>query len=86
MYRRGADQVLGELLVCPICAGTWIAAGLVYGLQILPGPTRMLITIMSAIGLAEVLHAATEAMSWFGDVERHTVGSLAADGESLSRE
>src|ERR687885_2571998 len=27
---RGVRHVLGELVSCPICAGTWVAAGLVY--------------------------------------------------------
>lgn len=71
---RGPREVIGELLSCPICAGTWIAAGLTYGLQLLPGPTRLLISVMSAIGLAEVLHSVTEALSWLGTAERHEVG------------
>lgn len=76
---RGPREVLGELISCPICAGTWIAAGLVYGMQILPGPTRLLIAIMSATGLAEILNAGTEALSWFGDAQRHTVGSSSTE-------
>lgn len=79
---RGPREVLGELISCPICAGTWIAAGLVYGLQYVPGPTRMLISIMSAIGLAEILNAGTEALSWFGDAQRHTVGSSSTEYRS----
>jgi hypothetical protein len=71
---RGPRVAIGELLSCPICAGTWIAAGLVYGLQVLPGPTRLLISIMSATGMAEVLNAATEAMTWLGQAERQDVG------------
>lgn len=67
-------ESLGELLSCPICAGTWISAGLVYGLQFLPGPTRLLIAIMSATGLAELLNALAEALSWLGQAERHEVG------------
>jgi hypothetical protein len=70
----GAREKIGELLSCPICAGTWIAAGLVYGLQFFPTPTRLLITIMSAIGFAELLNAATEAMTWAGQAQRVDVG------------
>jgi hypothetical protein len=76
---RGPREVIGELLSCPICAGTWVAAGLVYGLQILPGPTRLLMMIMSAIGFAEVVHAATEAMLWLGQSERQEVGKSISD-------
>ena len=71
---RGPREVIGELLSCPICAGTWVAAGLVYGLQLFPTPTRLLITIMSAIGFAEIAHAATEALTWAGQAERVDVG------------
>ena len=39
---NGARKALGELLSCPTCAGTWAAAGLVYGLRIAPLPTRVL--------------------------------------------
>jgi hypothetical protein len=72
---HGIRQAIGELLTCPICAGTWIAALLVYGLQILPRPTRILVTIMGVTGLAEILNAGVEALSWFGLVERKELGT-----------
>lgn len=71
----GAQRALGELLSCPICSGTWIAAALVYGLNMLPGPTRALLAIMSAIGIAEFLNAATEALQWTGEAERKEAGA-----------
>jgi hypothetical protein len=71
----GARQALGELISCPICAGTWIAAGLVYGLGIAPRPTRAFLAIMSSSGIAELLNAATEALQWTGLAERKEVGS-----------
>lgn len=76
---RGPREVIGELLSCPICAGTWVATGLVYGLQFFPTPTRLLITIMSAIGFAEITHAAAEALTWAGTSQRHQVGSSNAE-------
>ena len=72
---RGAQRALGELLSCPICAGTWVAAILTYGLHLLPGPTRVLLTILSAAGAAELLGATTEALSWGGAVARRRVGA-----------
>jgi hypothetical protein len=75
---RGAQRALGELLSCPICAGTWIAAILTYGLHLLPGPTRVLLTILSAAGAAELLGATTEALSWGGAVARRRVGTESA--------
>jgi hypothetical protein len=72
---HGMRQAIGQLMTCPICAGTWIAAILVYGLQIVPKPTRIFVTIMGVTGIAELLNAAVEAMSWFGLVERKELGS-----------
>jgi len=74
---RGWRRAIGELIACPICAGTWIAAGLVYGMELLPGPTHVLMTIMSAIGLAELVNAATEYLQWNGQAARERAGSYA---------
>ena len=71
----GTRQALGELISCPICAGTWISAMLIYGLTILPGPTRNLLKIMSAMGIAEFLNAATEALQWNGELARKQTGT-----------
>ena len=46
----------------------------VYGLRIAPLPTRVLLTILGATGLAELLNAATEALSWTGQVARKQAG------------
>jgi hypothetical protein len=72
----GARRALGELLACPICLGTWIAAALVYGLEIAPRPTRAFLAIMSSIGLAEVINAGIEALSWSGRLARTESGEL----------
>jgi hypothetical protein len=71
----GWRRAIGELIACPICAGTWISAGLVYGMELLPGPTRVLMTIMSATGLAELVNAATEYLQWNGQAARERAGS-----------
>lgn len=66
----GVRKALGALLACPTCTGTWASAFLVYGLRIAPGPTRLFLAFMSAIGLAELLNSANEALSWTGRAER----------------
>lgn len=66
----GARHAVGELLSCPICTGTWVAAGLVYGLHWLPRPTRVLLAIMSTTGVAHLLYSLTEALSWVGHAAR----------------
>lgn len=72
---RGVRRAIGELITCPICSGTWVAAALVYGLGVAPGPTRAFLTIMSSIGMGEFLNAATEALQWTGQARRKEAGS-----------
>lgn len=60
----GARRVFGELVSCPICVGTWVAAGLVYGLHLLPRQTRLFLAIMSTTGVAELCYSLTEALDW----------------------
>ena len=61
---EGVRKAVGELVSCPTCVGTWVAAGLVYGLQVVPGPTRVLMTILGGTGLAELIDGASEALTW----------------------
>jgi len=69
---RGPVFVIGELMSCPICMGTWVAAGLVYGMHLFPRPTRVLLAIMSTTGVAEVCYAVTEALEWNAQAARRT--------------
>jgi Protein of unknown function (DUF1360) len=66
----GARRALGELLSCPICVGTWAAAGMVYGLYLAPRPTRLFLAIMGATGAAEVVSTFTEALTWIARAAR----------------
>lgn len=66
----GVRRALGELLSCPICSGTWVAAGLVYGLHLLPRPTRLFLAIMGTTGVAQILYALTEALTWSARAQR----------------
>jgi hypothetical protein len=77
----GVRHAIGELISCPICVGTWIAAILVFGLTVLPGPTRMFLKIMSGIGLAEFINAGTEALQWHGEAARARAGSGRRNGD-----
>lgn len=78
---KGTRAAIGELIACPICSGTWVAAGLYYGLTLFPQATRAFIAIMSSIGFAEVLNAATEAMEWTGQLAREKAGTERAGHE-----
>ncbi len=72
---NGYQKALGELLACPTCAGTWVGAFLTYGLMFLPGPTRVLLAILSATGVAELLHSLGETLKWNGQLARNRSGS-----------
>lgn len=70
----GLKRAIGELITCPVCNGTWIAAGLVYGLRLAPRYTRTLMAIMSAAGATEMLQGVFEALQWNGELARHRAG------------
>ena len=75
----GIRYALGELVSCPICVGTWAAAGLVYGLHLAPQPTRVFLAVMSTTGAAELMHCSIEALSWMGRAARVYAGSHGQD-------
>jgi len=78
----GVQKALGQLLSCPICSGTWAGAVLVYGLYAWPGPTRVVVTILGVIGIAEVLNALIEALSWSGQQSRTQAGAILKAGRA----
>ena len=61
---KGWRWTFGELVSCPVCVGTWVAAGLVYGVHLAPRPTRAYIAVMSVTGVAQILSETTEALTW----------------------
>ncbi len=82
----GVRHTIGELLTCPICAGTWISAGLVYFLNLYPSAARTFLAITSAIGAAEFLNSATEAFEWLGQAEREEAGAMEVRKREPGRE
>ncbi|MBE0696806.1 MAG: DUF1360 domain-containing protein [Anaerolineaceae bacterium] len=71
----GFQQAIGQLVCCPICSGTWIAALLVYGLYLWPDSMHVFLTMTAAIGGAEILNSASEALSWTGQHQRTLSGA-----------
>ncbi len=66
----GIQKALGELISCPTCIGTWIAAVLIYMRGILPGPTNLLVAILGVTGAAELLDNAATALSQVGKTDK----------------
>lgn len=71
----GITRSLGQMISCPICVGTWIAAGLVYALAVFPAPVWILVVILGVTGLAELLQALVEAFTWQGVYYRTEAGA-----------
>jgi hypothetical protein len=70
----GIQGVVGELLSCPTCVGTWAALGLHLGLGILPGPTRMLTTVLATAQVAELTGGVVEGLEWAARAARKRAG------------
>lgn len=75
-YPQGWKSAIGDLICCPICAGTWISALLSVGMAFFPRMTRFFLDALCAVGAAEILNALTEYFQWTGEVEREHKGYL----------
>lgn len=50
---NGLQLALGQLVLCPTCVGTWMAAFLTYALHLFPTQTRPFLAMMSASGASQ---------------------------------
>jgi hypothetical protein len=72
---QGLKRVLGELLSCPLCAGTWVALVL-SGCIVLVYPFGMALAfVLAAAGAAEILHWWAGRDEWQGRAAREQAGS-----------
>ena len=51
----GWRRSVGELLSCPFCLDVWIATGSTVALRVAPGPTRLALSTLAAVGAADLL-------------------------------
>lgn len=70
----GLRQTIGQLISCPICVGTWVAAFLVLMMLAAPNGTRIFLYVIAAVGLAEILNSLTETLCWAGRSGRSMSG------------
>lgn len=74
-FGAGLHRVIGELLCCPMCAGTWVGLTLA-GLLVLVYPFGLLVTfVLAASGIGEMLHWRAERDEWQGRAAREDAGS-----------
>lgn len=52
------QHAIGELVSCPFCMATWVAAALIYSWTFFPAVTRMVAGLFSIVGLADALQLA----------------------------
>jgi Protein of unknown function (DUF1360) len=52
------QHAIGELVSCPFCMATWVAAGFTIGLTFFPRLTRLLAGMFSSIAMADALQLA----------------------------
>jgi Protein of unknown function (DUF1360) len=57
----GVQHAVGELLVCPYCAGLWIATALGFGMAWQPGRTRFVLNVGTALAISDFLHHGLKA-------------------------
>ena len=72
---KGVHKVVGELLCCPICAGTWVGMMLLLIYSLYPPFGTALIYALAAAGLGEVLEWVSEYFSWRGRAAREEAGT-----------
>lgn len=58
VHGSGLRHAAGELLTCPFCAGVWVATGLAFGLVLMPRPTRLVASILTAVTSSDFLQLA----------------------------
>lgn len=63
-HTDGFLSAFGELIACPVCAGTWAGAGLLLLLAYAPTLGRPILWTVSAASVAAFWTRATEAVEW----------------------
>jgi hypothetical protein len=55
---KGPRRAIGELITCPYCLGTWLAAGMALSMAVAPRETRMVGTVFAVKAVADVFNMA----------------------------
>lgn len=72
---KGWRRILGELLVCPICVGTWLVLALEMHLVVARDLALVSIYTFGVMGAAELLQGAFEFVQWSGELARYKAGT-----------
>lgn len=74
----GAWAVIGELLSCPICSGTWAALTLTALATVTPAGV-FLVHVLAVAGGYELVHRLSEKWEWEGRRSRVVSGKISPD-------
>jgi hypothetical protein len=73
--KEGPFNVIGQLLCCPICSGTWSAMFLITVYALFPPLGWAFISILGLAGISEMLHWTSQPLEWSGRYFRELAGS-----------
>lgn len=77
----GIRYVIGSLIACPICTGTWCALVL-FSLYVIYQPIGIvLVYVLAFAGGSEIIHYIAEYFEWGARKNRVTSGSISPDKE-----
>lgn len=79
----GIRQAVGELITCPICAGTWTAAVLLVIGRVSPAMRDGLIYVLAAGGILTMANWVIEYQFWHGRLARERVGEYHRKGTGI---
>jgi len=74
-YTGGVLSVVGDLICCPICSGTWTAVLLLTTYVMKPAWGSVLIFALAAAGIGETFNYYVERAEWQARVAREEAGS-----------
>lgn len=72
---KGFSRVIGGLLACPICSGTWSALVLFTVFALVPTFGTYLVYVLAFAGGSEILHWWSEKNEWQGRAAREDAGT-----------
>jgi hypothetical protein len=78
---EGAQYVIGSLMACPICSGTWSALALFGAYSMAPAFGTALIIILGMAGGSEILHYVAQYFEWGARRSRVISGVISPDKE-----
>jgi hypothetical protein len=59
---KGAQKVVGELISCPFCLGTWLGSAMTFGLAFWPRATRLIASCLTVNTISDYLNTAYDKL------------------------